>query len=393
MNTINDLLQQYCSVGMEYKKLESILDYEQPQKYSVSSTKYSNDKSLTPVLTAGQTFILGYTSETKGIYHASKNNPVIIFDDFTTSFHWVDFDFKVKSSALKILKPKSDFNGLLKYVFYAMKKVQYFPKTHARQWISIFSQFKLIIPPRLVQQEIVRILDKYSEFENKLEIKLQEEIDTRKKQYEYYRNKLLSFNEDVAFIPLSQLCVRQKGISITAAEMKLLSKPNGSIRIFAGGNTYVDVNYEDIPQKNIITQKSIIVKSRGNIGFEYYDKPFSHKNEMWSYSAISNMIELKYVYYYLVNNVAYFQSKAKVGKLPQISTPLTDNYMIPIPHAGDIEKSLKVQKRIVQLLDDYTFFEKELEIKLQEEIDNRKKQYEYYRNKLLAFSPKLKEDD
>ena len=81
-------------------QLGDLLDYEQPTRYIVSSTDY-DDTYDTPVLTAGQTFILGYTNETKGIYKASKSNPVIIFDDFVTSFYLVDFDFKVKSSALK----------------------------------------------------------------------------------------------------------------------------------------------------------------------------------------------------------------------------------------------------------------------------------------------------
>ena len=84
----------------EGKKLEELLDYEQPTKYIVNSTQY-NDSFKIPVLTAGQSFILGYTNEEHGIRIADKNNPVIIFDDFTTSSHLVDFSFKIKSSAMK----------------------------------------------------------------------------------------------------------------------------------------------------------------------------------------------------------------------------------------------------------------------------------------------------
>ena len=80
-------------------------------------TKY-DDSFETPVLTAGQSFILGYTNEKNGIFKASKDNPVIIFDDFTTSFHWVDFDFKVKSSAMKMLRPKNESYNFRLFITY-----------------------------------------------------------------------------------------------------------------------------------------------------------------------------------------------------------------------------------------------------------------------------------
>ena len=80
--------------GVEWKALGEVLDYEQPTQYIVKSTEYDN-KFKTPVLTAGQSFILGNTDEVEDIFKANKDNPVIIFDDFTTSFHWVDFDFNL----------------------------------------------------------------------------------------------------------------------------------------------------------------------------------------------------------------------------------------------------------------------------------------------------------
>ena len=92
---LDELVKELCPDGVEFKKIGDIAGYEQPSKYLVKSTDY-NDAFKTPVLTAGQTFVLGYTSETDGIYHASPENPVIIFDDFTGAFKWVDFPFKAK---------------------------------------------------------------------------------------------------------------------------------------------------------------------------------------------------------------------------------------------------------------------------------------------------------
>jgi type I restriction enzyme S subunit len=113
-------------------------------------------------LTAGQSFILGYTDEIEGIFEASKENLVIIFDDFTTSFHWFDFNFKVKSSTMKMLRPKDDANIAFRFVYYAMKCIQYEPQDHARHWISKYSFFKITIPPIEVQKEIVNILDSFT---------------------------------------------------------------------------------------------------------------------------------------------------------------------------------------------------------------------------------------
>lgn len=175
----------------------------------------------------------------------------------------------------------------------------------------------------------------------------------------------------VEFRLIKEVCHRQKGTPITAGDMKKLDAPNGPIRIFAAGNTVANVNYGDIPDDDVITKTSIVVKSRGNIGFEFYDKPFSHKNEMWSYSSTSDDINLRFVYYYLLNHINEFQIKAKTGKLPQISIPDTDNYSIPVP-------PLPVQEEIVRILDSFT--------KLEAELEARRRQYEYYRDQLLNFN-------
>ncbi|XUA21422.1 restriction endonuclease subunit S [Citrobacter sp. OP27] len=127
-----------------------VLGYEQPTKYIVSSTDYAKENS-TPVLTAGKKFILGYTSETEGIYNEL---PVIIFDDFTTSFKFVDFPFKVKSSAMKILKTKNQ-QYLLRYVFYAMHTIKYaIGDDHKRRWISEYSNISLPTPSLEEQEKI-----------------------------------------------------------------------------------------------------------------------------------------------------------------------------------------------------------------------------------------------
>ena len=134
-------------------KLEEFISYEQPAKYIVDSDQY-DDSYETPVLTAGKSFILGYTDETNNIF---DNLPVIIFDDFTTSVQFVDFPFKVKSSAMKLLKNTEQAD--IKYCYYLLKFLQHTPENHKRQWLSATSQNIVELPTIEEQKNIVKKLD------------------------------------------------------------------------------------------------------------------------------------------------------------------------------------------------------------------------------------------
>ena len=131
-----------------------ILEYEQPQQYIVNSTDYSDEYEI-PVLTAGKSFIIGKTNEKSGI---CKHLPVIIFDDFTTDLKYVDFPFKVKSSAMKILHAKGNVNP--KYVAYLMSVTRLVGDTHKRYWISEYSKIPIMLPPVNEQERIVSLIEK-----------------------------------------------------------------------------------------------------------------------------------------------------------------------------------------------------------------------------------------
>ena len=139
--------------GWEVKKLGDFLDYEQPTDYLVSDTEY-NDNNQTPVLTAGKTFILGYTNEEHGIF---KNLPVIIFDDFTTAIKYVDFPFKAKSSAMKMLIQKNDKVNL-RIVFEIMLQIKFQVADHKRHWIGEFCKLEITVPPTPEEQNAIAII-------------------------------------------------------------------------------------------------------------------------------------------------------------------------------------------------------------------------------------------
>lgn len=136
--------------------LGDIIDYEQPTKYIVRSISYGDNFGI-PVLTAGKSFKLGYTNEVYGIKNASLNLPVIIFDDFTTSSQYVDFSFKVKSSAIKILSLKKETADFY-FVYNNLKNIKYLPQSHERHWISKFVKFKVYQPSYEEQTKIGNFL-------------------------------------------------------------------------------------------------------------------------------------------------------------------------------------------------------------------------------------------
>lgn len=161
---------------------EDILEYEQPTKYIVNSTDY-NDAYEMPVLTAGKSFIKGYTNETEGIF---ENLPTIIFDDFTTASQYVDFKFKVKSSAMKILVPTSKLVNM-KFAFYAMQVNQIRNDTHKRYWISVYAKKKFLLPPLVEQKAIIsKIEELFSDLDKGID-----DLKKAKEQLVIYRQAVL----------------------------------------------------------------------------------------------------------------------------------------------------------------------------------------------------------
>ncbi len=386
MSNIEELIEQFCPNGVEFRELGEFLNYEQPTKYIVKSTQY-NKIHNTPVLTAGQTFILGYTDETGGIYKASKFKPVIIFDDFTTSFHWVDFDFKVKSSAMKILTPKINSGIDFRFVYYAMKCIAYKPQDHARQWISQYSTFSIPFPTLSIQQEIVLILDNF----NQLQAELQAELQARARQYKYYRNELFNFDgknverktmgEAGVFIRGKRFvkddivsegfpCIHYGELythyNIWAKESKSFLEPalaarlrvanKGDVVIVAAGETIEDIGNG--------------VAWLGESDVVIHDACFAFKHNL----------NPKYVSYYLQTDLFRSQIKRNIssGKISAINAAGLSKAIIPIPPLAE-------QERIVAILDKFDKLVNDISMGLPAEIKARQKQYEYYRGKLLDF--------
>lgn len=339
---------------VKWKKLDTCLVFEQPTAYLVNSTEY-DDTYKTPVLTAGQSLLLGYTNETDGIYEASKENPCIIFDDFTTSFHWIDFSFKVKSSAMKMLRPQKGLN--FRYIYYAMRCIDFVPGGHQRHWISKYSQFEIPIPSPAEQERIVSILDTFtSSIDN-----LKQQITQRRKQYEYYRKLLLEqLSREWPGAILKDVAIIKNG-----KDYKNLSKGNYPVYGSGGIMTYVDDYFTYNP--------SVLLPRKGSVeNIFYVDKPFWTVDTIYWTEIKTSKIIPKFLYYSLLKY--NLKEYAYGGARPSLSQPILYKLSIPLPPFSE-------QQRIVDILDMFEACIKNLEAQL----SLREKQYEYYRNKLLTF--------
>ncbi|HEM2541204.1 TPA: restriction endonuclease subunit S [Streptococcus suis] len=374
MNHIEKMLQDYCPNGVEWKELGEVLDYEQPTKYIVNSKDYNEEYPI-PVLTAGQTFTLGYTNETEGVYAASKEKPIIIFDDFTTASKWVDFEFKVKSSAMKILTIQNEqvSKVLIRYVWHYLGTITYKPAQHGRQWIGTYSKIKIPIPPLKIQEEIVKILDKFTEYVTELTA----ELTLRQKQYNYFRDYLLNFDSD------SSGGANNK---VYQVEWKTL----GDIAKLKNGKDWKSLSVGDVPvygsggamgefvSEYAYNKPTVLIPRKGSISNLFYlEKPFWNVDTIYYTEIDDSQVVPRYLYYYLTT--IDLESMATNPTRPSLTQAILDKIPIPVP-------SLPIQQRIVQVLDNFDAVCNDLNIGLPKEIELRQKQYEYFREKLLTFT-------
>ena len=386
-NYIDRLVAELCPDGVEYRTLGELLAYEQPTKYLVSSKDY-DDSYPTPVLTAGKTFILGYTNETEGIYPASEEEPVIIFDDFTTAFKWVEFPFKAKSSAMKMLTLKSGTNSLFKYVYYAMQCIVYNSSDHARQWISKYSNIEVPVPPMEIQEAIVEILDKFTN----LEAELEAELEARTLQYEYYRDSLFEAL-DCPRVPLGSLGTFVRGNGLQKKDLQESGNPvihYGQVFTRYGLHEDKTLSYanDEVYNKLRKAEKGNLVIATTSENDEDVCKalawlgetPAGISGDAYIYRHEMNP---KYVSYFFTTHDFQRQKLRHITgtKVRRVSGKNLETIEIPLP-------SLEEQQRIVDILDRFDALTTSLSEGLPAELAARRSQYEYYRDQLLSFPRK-----
>ena len=367
MSRFGGLLQNLCADGVPFVELGDLVSYQQPTKFLVSSTEYS-DSYRTPVLTAGQTFILGYTNEETGIYPASESNPVIIFDDFTTAMKWVDFPFKAKSSAMKILTAKDSRRAGIRYLYFALQTIRYEPQDHARQWIGTYSKIRIPVPPLEVQREIVRILDQFTQ----LEAELEAELEARRAQYDHYRSLLLnSHYASEKQKEIKDVLDLRAGRFIAASRISGVQDEENRIPCFGGGGLRGFVNEANQNGDHVLIgrQGALCGNVKRALG-EFYAtehavvvSPLEELDMSWVYHKLASMELNQY---------------ASKSAQPGLAVGTLNKLEIRIPPLSD-------QKEIGRVLDSMDSLVNDLERGLPAELKARRQQYAYYRDRLLSF--------
>ena len=322
---MNNGWKEYC--------LEDLLSYEQPTPYIVESTEYS-DAFETPVLTAGASFILGYTDEKEGIY---DQLPVIIFDDFTTASKYVDFPFKVKSSAMKILTANKEL-VLPKFIYYRMQTIKFEHSTHKRYWIQQYSKIKVKIPSLKEQK---RIVDKIEELFSELDSAV-ETLKKTKEQLAVYRQSVLKevfSNDNWINVKLGEVLdvltdYHSNGSYKTLKEnVELLDAPSYAIMVrstnfekndFKKDLKYISESSYNFLKKSQLYGGEVLMGKIGNAGKVYYLKdlgcPMSLAMNLFA-MRFKKEINSKYAYYFLISPEATNDIKQYVKG---VGTPTID---------------------------------------------------------------------
>lgn len=359
---------------MQYTEYElgELLPFEQPTAYIVKSTDYS-DAYATPVLTAGKSFILGKTNENDGIF---DQLPVIIFDDFTTATQFVNFRFKVKSSAMKILHINTDL-VIPKYIFYRLQIIQFDHSTHKRYWIQSYSKIKVLIPPLDEQFRIVAHIEElFSELDKAVDT-----LKTTKEQLEVYRQAVMkdAFQEKESIIRLGDAIEKPRyGTSkkcdypCTANSTAVLRIPNIDTkngRVDSSDLKYAEFNEKELEQLSLKNGDILIIRSNGSVSLVGSSAIIRKCDTDKTYAGylmrlrILNKEKLlpKYLLYYLSSPDArrYIESVAKsTSGVNNINSQEISKLCVPL---SSIEKQEKTVAEIEMKLSVYHEIEKSVD--------------------------------
>lgn len=384
---LDELIREYCPDGVEYKTLGEVVRflngraYKQAElldegKYKVLRVGnfYTNDKWYYSDLELDED---KYCENGDLLYTWAATLGPQIWSGERVIFHYHIWKLVLDET---VLDKKFLYYFLAKDIDDISKSLTKSTMPH----VSMASMNKRLVPvpPLPVQREIVRILDKFTERIAALTAELTAELTARKKQYEFYRDKLLTFSgdvrgwatSDVAWKTLGEVCYISAGGDAPKDSMSKQKTEKYSVPIISNGiGENALYGYTDAAK---IEEPAVTIAARGTIGYaEYRDYPFYPIIRLLTViPKDTTVVNTKYLYYCLQGK----QYSVPMGGIPQLTAPELKKVEIPIP-------SLQAQKRIVEVLDNFDAICSDLKIGLPAEIDARKKQYEFYLEKLLAF--------
>jgi len=384
--------------GWKWARLGGILQYEQPQKYIVLTEDY-DDKNGIPVLTAGKTFILGYTNENFGI---CDNLPVILFDDFTTDSKYINFPFKVKSSATKILRQRNvDIN--LFYVFNAIQLIKLKPGSeHKRFWISEYTKLPIPLPPLPEQRKIAEILetvdnaiektDKIIEKYKRIKQGLMQDLLTKgidengnirnEKTHKFKDSPLGRIPGEWGVVRLGEISRVKRGASPRPIDDPIYfteeRKGRGWVRIedVAKSNKYLKETRQYLSKfgesKSVKVEiGEVIMSICATIGKPIIiNMPACIHDGFVVFKNLFGKMDKHFLYYLIVSKEQEIEKLGQTGTQGNLNSTIVSNFLIPLP-------PLPEQQRIAEILS---------------QIDQTIEKEQQYKEKLKRIKQGLMED-
>lgn len=390
MKNLETLIQELCPDGVEFVKLGDVCEIKTgkgiTQKDCSESDKY-------PVYSGGKE-PMGYYKE----FNRNANTVTVSRVGAYAGFvNYVTEDFYLNDKCFSVL-PKKDEDINSKYLYYKLKALECsiinmqsgggVPTINTKKVGSL----EIPLPPIEVQNEIVRILDKFTS----LEAELEAELDCRKQQYEYYRDKLLSFEnvggQEVEWKKIGEICDTLSGFPFDSSKFQ-----TSGIKLMRGKNVkrgYFDFNEDDDRywessnglEKYLLQDKDIIISMDGSLVGKSFAMLSKKHLPLLLVQRVARVRAKRVNQNYLFHNIAhrfsgYVDKKKTGGAIPHVSMKDIQNFSIPVP-------SLSEQERIANILDRFESLTTSLQSGLPAEISARRQQYEHYRDKLLTFKRK-----
>jgi len=389
MSKIDDLIKQYCPNGVEYKRIDELCIVKtggDTPKNCIKGQLYPSEEYPYPVYSNG-TETYGYADS-----YRIDRDAVSISSIGNVGYVAYRAAYFTPIIRLKVLLPNTDILTT-KFLFYALTAITFVGTNSSLSSMKAddVKKYKIPVPPLPVQEEIVRILDAFSS----LEAELEAELEARKKQYEYYRNKLLTFNENttgggrIKFMQLGEVCNKVSTIKWKNNQDKEYKYIDLS-SLNRNNNTIEDamvITNDNAPSRaqQIVKKDDVLFGTTRPTLRRYCIIPNEYDNQICSTGycvlrADTNIIIPQYLFFMLTTNsfYNYVEEKQSGASYPSISDTLIKKYIIPVP-------PLEEQERIVAILDKFDSLVNDISEGLPAELTARRQQYEYYRNKLLTF--------
>lgn len=389
MTQLETLIQTLCPNGVHWSSVNDLIKQKIVHTVSASIKLKRNDyltEGATPIISQEEEFISGYTNVTdKNI----TEREYVCFGDHSEHIKFVDFAFVQGADGLKIMYCNQDALSA-KYFYYAVSN---FYKKHCNyeRHFKYLQELQIPLPPLAVQSEIVRVLDKFTLHKAELAA----ELAARLRQYEYYRDKLLTFDDTVKRVKLGEVCNVKGRIGFRGyTRNDIVKKGEGAISLSPGNIsghtllyndcTYISwMKYDESPEIKVREGDVIFCKTGSTLGKVAIVEQLPEKATINPQLVVLKDIKCnnRFLKYILTTSKFqnYIRGRMGVGSVPNISQAVLNELLIPLP-------PLSEQERIVSILDRFDALCHDIREGLPAEIDLRQKQYEHYRDKLLTFT-------